>query len=81
MSIHNFTWRGYRMRSEKLSQGKDFDFRWAIFFDHPKLLTCRTQENELIDSFNLEKHDYFDLSEDQQNKLLFDFIQTCLERF
>lgn len=79
-SPYHFNFRGCFMKSEKLLPD-EFDIRWIVNFIEPEFLKCITSKKEFIDQYNLVKHNYFDLPEDQQRKELTGFIKKCLDRF
>jgi len=81
-SIHNFDFRGYRLKFDGLFPGDRFDYLWAIYFEDPRFesLGCFSSEKKLIHSYNLKNHGFFDLSDEQQDGEMLNFIQQSLTK-
>ena len=78
-SPSNFDFRGLRQKLKSEKESDSADFLWAIYFDHPDSLECRTmEEKQLIRSYSLTAHSFFDLEKAEQEKQLADFVQESL---
>ena len=78
-SIHNFGFRGYRLKFDGLYPGKEADFRWVIYYDRPDLLICeRGKSLEVLQKLSISQTTFFDLAQEQQKSLLEVLIRLSL---
>lgn len=82
-SIYNFDFRGYRLKFDGLFEGSQSDYRWAIYYENPELLQCFINDGKrlvLHQKYNLKDHGWFDLTVEQQENEMLNFVTLCLTK-